>query len=224
MGTSADRRPRARRIVSFPPVEPTDDNPYQRLLYEHLQAHGFELVSSGRYRLGWLWRARRDVGWLHFHWPEGYYQRFDMPGPLRIPLTFASFAAFVLQLHAARLLGYRIAWTIHQVSPHETVSRTVARLAARSLGRASNVLIAHDRATADQARAVLGDRTREIAIIPHGSYVSVYQPGRSRESVRSELDIEPAAFVFLTFGYVRGYKDFDLLLEAFASARSEEHV
>ena len=206
------------RIASFPPVEPSDDNPYQRLLYEHLGVHGFELVSGARFRLRWLWRARRDVEWLHFHWPEGYYQQPEAPRALRLPITFAFLAAFSLQLRAARLLGYRIAWTIHQVLPHETVSRALARRAARSLARVASVLIAHDRPTADRARAELGETAGEIAVIPHGSYVGVYPAGRSRDAVRAELGIAPAAFAFLAFGYVRAYKDVDVLLEEFASA------
>jgi glycosyltransferase involved in cell wall biosynthesis len=214
--TGAGRAPQ--RILSLPPVEPTDDNPYQRLLYEHLEPHGFRLAGAGRFRLGWLWRSRRDVGWLHFHWPEAYYQDLEAPVALRLPVALVLVVSFSAQLRLARLLGYRIAWTIHQVLPHEMVSRVLALRAARSLARASSVLIAHDRPTADRARAELGGSAREIAIVPHGSYIGVYPPGRSRDDVRAELGISPEAFVFLSFGYLRAYKEVDFLLREFAAA------
>ena len=54
-------------------------------------------------------------------------------------------------------------------------------------------------------------------MVPHGSYVGAYPPGRARDIVRSELGVPPDAFVFLAFGHLRGYKEFPLLLDAFES-------
>jgi glycosyltransferase involved in cell wall biosynthesis len=53
-------------------------------------------------------------------------------------------------------------------------------------------------------------------IVPHGSYVGFYPPGRDRSLVRAELGISDDSFVFLCFGELRGYKDVDLLLDAYA--------
>src|SRR5690349_3661077 len=60
-----------RGIASLPP--PIATNPYQRLLYEQLARHGLELEPVERLRVTWLWRSRRRVGRLHFHWPQSYY-------------------------------------------------------------------------------------------------------------------------------------------------------
>ena len=49
-------------------------NPYQRLLYEHLRQFDVELVEGAELKLGWLLRNRRGVELLHFHWPHGYYE------------------------------------------------------------------------------------------------------------------------------------------------------
>jgi glycosyltransferase involved in cell wall biosynthesis len=83
------------------------------------------------------------------------------------------------------------------------------------------VLIAHDESTAARIREEL---RREAWIVPHGPYVDVYPEGRDRATVRAGLGIADDAFVFLSFGHLRGYKNADVLLDAFARCRSEGAV
>lgn len=202
------------RIASLPPVLAT--NPYQRLLYAELARAGLELESGSQLKLGWLWRNRRSVGLLHFHWPEAYYRYGSRP--LHALTSWPLLVLFSLRLAAAKALGYRIAWTIHQVSPHESASALLERTGSRVLAAASHVLVAHDDATAERARAVLGRHAAGVQVVPHGSYVGVYPAGRPREVVRAELGVAQDAFTFLCFGDLRAYKEIDLLLDAFAGA------
>jgi glycosyltransferase involved in cell wall biosynthesis len=210
-------------VAAFPPLE-AHGNPYQRLLYEHLVEHGVVLVSDVRLRLSSLarWRGEADV--LHFHWPESYFLHRRGPRWVRIAASSAKLAAFWFHLRAARALGYGIVWTVHQVRPHEGVWPPLERRAVRSLARMSSGLIAHDRSTADRARAELGDAAPRIEVIPHGSYVGVYPPGRPRAVVRQELGITPGSFVFIAFGQIRRYKDTELLLEAFSGVDDRHAV
>ena len=197
-------------------------NPYQRLLYEHLRPLGFELVSGARLRVSWLWAARPDVDLIHIHWPQALYTYAGRPTFLRPAISWLKLAAFVLRLQVARLLGYRLAWTIHQVYPHDRASSLRDRLAARRLARASDVLIAHDETTAELARRELGASASGLVIIPHGSYVGIYPPGRSRHDVRRELGVPDSAFTFLVFGELRAHKEVTRVLEAFGTARADD--
>lgn len=199
-------------------------NPYVQLLYEHLAQNGFEKVDGGTLRLGWLWANRRGVDALHFHWPYGQFRYRRPPRRLQRVLSWIKLFVFGLRLGAARALGYRLAWTIHQVYPHETMSRTLERAGARLLARACHLLLAHDVWTAETARRELGKAAAGVKIVPHGSYVGVYPRHRSRSAVRTDLAIPSGAFVFLCFGEVRAYKDVDLLLSAFDTARLREAV
>jgi beta-1,4-mannosyltransferase len=192
-------------------------NAYQRLLYRHLSAFGIELVPSERLRVGWLRRARSDVGILHFHWPQPYYAYTRGPHVVRSALTAVRLALFAGRLAAARGLGYRIVWTIHQVLPHESATPRLDWVAALALSRAAHVLVAHDRATAERARRQLRLARGRVQIVPHGSYRGEYPVGRARLEVRAELGIAPDAFVFLTFGLVRRYKDIEAVLDAFSA-------
>jgi beta-1,4-mannosyltransferase len=193
-------------------------NPYLRLLYGHLAAHGFALAEDPRLSLRWLWRARSSVAFLHFHWPEGLYRYGRGPIRLRPLFSRAKLVLFAARLAAARLLGYRIVWTIHQLFPHESFDRTVERRGARLLARSCDLLVAHDKWTADQARSELETGRREIVVVPHGSYLGAYPKGRSRTEARSELGLPQDTFVFLCFGELRGYKEIEFLLAAFSSA------
>ena len=192
-----------------------DENPYARLFYGHLAAFGFERRGGGKLTLLWLLRSRRRASVLHFHWDPrtGKKRR----GPLRNVRAWAEVTRTAIALLAARALRYRILWTIHEVRRHETESARLDRLYGMLLGRASHVLLAHDRQTADRAEADLRIPARRIEVVPHGSYVGFYPPGRTREEVRAELGIASEAFAFLCFGQIRGYKDIELVLEAFAA-------
>jgi glycosyltransferase involved in cell wall biosynthesis len=196
-------------------------NPYLDLLYRHLAAHGFELVEKPDLTLRWLWTHRRLVGFLHVHWPECLYRYGRGPRALRPLLSRAKLVLFAVRLSVARILGYRLVWTIHQVVPHESTHWVLDRRAARLLARACRLLIAHDRATASSARSLLQPISADIAIVPHGSYVGVYSDGRPRRVVRAELRLPQDSVVFLCFGELRAYKEVDLLLEAFSSVPSD---
>jgi glycosyltransferase involved in cell wall biosynthesis len=124
---------------------------------------------------------------------------------------------FAMRLTAARLLGYRIVWTIHQLAPHESAVERVDRAASTLLARAAHVVLAHDRATIRAASSTLRLPDGRISLIPHGSYIGVYAAGRAVPAVRADLEIPDDAFVFLSLGLIRAYKDIDVLLEAFAA-------
>jgi len=216
MGVSADLV-----VASFPP--PIARNPYQRLLYEHLAAEGVVLDAAPRLRLGWMWRNRSRVQVLHFHWPEWYYRHASSSQLVRALVPWPRFVLFAIRLWAARLLGYRLIWTVHQVTPHEAVQGPLDQLAARVLASLSVGLIVHDEATASAIAREFGAKAK-VHLIPHGSYVGVYPEGRARGEVRRALAIPDDSFVVLSFGQVRRYKDLGLLVDAFTRAAIEGAV
>jgi glycosyltransferase involved in cell wall biosynthesis len=214
-----------RGIATFPPLR--EANPYRRLLYEELRERGFgAVVSPSTLRVGWLWRERFTIRFLHFHWPEEYWRHDRGPAELRQPLSYVRAGVFASRLVAARALGYRIVWTVHQVYPHERMAGRVDMVGAYLLARLSHLRLAHDLSTAEAARRDLGLGGRTVELVEHGSYIGVYPPGRSREPMRRELGIPADAFVFLCFGTVRAYKQLEVLAEAFgrleASSRRAE--
>jgi glycosyltransferase involved in cell wall biosynthesis len=206
--------------VSVAPFPFIRENPYQELLYAELAKYGIQVVDDGEFKLHWLIRRRTHGNVLHFHWPQDYYSWWRRPARLRSALSWLKVAVFAGRLVTARLLGYAIAWTIHEVFPHERRGRGVDRAGGKLLAHASSLMIAHDGGTATRAVAELGVRPGAVRIVPHASYVGVYPEGRSRAAVREDLRIPEDDFVFLCFGHVRAYKAVELLLNAFSSIRA----
>jgi glycosyltransferase involved in cell wall biosynthesis len=202
-------------VVSFPPA--LEVNCFQRKLYGALESHGYRLLV-GHLKLGWLVRNRHRARVLHFHWPEPYYRHRPSPHG---PLTWIKVALFVARLLAARALGYRIAWTIHEVYPlgiEDPVDRRVDRTALMALARIAQVRMANDPQTADTAASVLRLSRERIDVVPHSSYVDVYPQGRSRADVRDELGIGEDTRVFLIFGHISAFKQVDWWVDAFRAA------
>jgi glycosyltransferase involved in cell wall biosynthesis len=207
----------ARGVACLPP--PLRTNPYQTLLYGSLRERGYVLVPDAALKIGSLTRNTGRVAVLHLHWPESYYRHLTGPSLLRRALSWVKLAVFAARLQAARILGYRIVWTAHQVLPHETSSARLDLAGARVVAQAAHSIIVHDDATAASLETAFGSRAaRKAAVVPHGPFADAYGPGRPRPKVRSELGLAEATFVFLAFGHVRAYKDLDLLIEGFCSA------
>lgn len=214
------RRESARLALAQLPPPGRTQNPYTELLYAALADQGLPRAPFPGFTFGALWRSRRTVAVLHFHWrPDLSYApslaKVGVIGARRRLQATAQLCRFAIRLACARLLGYRIVWTIHEVRPprHERIDRIGQSL----LARASSVLLAHDRAVADRLREELG-RPLGIEIVPHGTFKGVYVVNRPSDDVRAELGIPVTAFVFLCFGQLRRDKEISFLLEAFAAA------
>ena len=189
-------------------------NPYLDLLYRSLEEAGVRVGPRGSLHLRWLVAHRRDVRYLHVNWPESLYRVHGGPSRLRPYTSWVKLALLRVRLRVARALGYRLVWTVHQVYPHGSNAR-LDRAGSRLLARSADLLLAHDVETAARARAELAPRLETVEVVPHGSYVGVYPPGRERGEVRRELGVPERAVVYLSFGELRANSEVATLLEAF---------
>jgi beta-1,4-mannosyltransferase len=186
-------------IAAFPAT--VRGNPYCDLLYGRLAAGGVRVARDARFSVRWLVRNRRRVQVLHMHWPEMYYRTHGRA-------TLRSVSAFTAALLVARLLGYRMVWTIHNALPHEAsvVDRAMRWLLLR---------IAQPVVHAATARTVLPRAARQATIVPHGHYIGAYPHRIPDEAARRRLGLTPTQTVFLCFGQLRPYKGVPELLESF---------
>jgi len=197
----------------------TDRNPYQRLLYQHLQAEGIDLVGDGRLDPSWLEAHRATVDVLHVHWRLDRLVDDEAPfGPARTwTADRAAEAAHRLggQLAHARAQGFVLAWTVHEIAQLGGSEPTLEHLAAVELGRHANVVLTHNRvATATVTELGLADPAL-VRTVPLGHYADAHPANESL--TRADLGIDADAVVFLAFGHQRSDKALDLLLAAHAS-------
>lgn len=203
------------RVVFFPY---TESNPYQRCLREGLERLGVR-VEAGTFgqrfslrQLGW---TGRGVDVVHLHWVQ------EM-------LTGGSFArtlvkGWLCMLHLVLLkaCGTRVAWTVHNLMPHETRYPGLEKALRRGLAQVADVLFVHCDAARDQVARELRVRdARKIVNVRHGHYIGVYPDEVSREQARAELGIGNDEVVFLCLGAVRRYKGVLELIEGFAQVHA----
>jgi beta-1,4-mannosyltransferase len=177
-------------------------NPYCDLLYRSLAARGVTVAARAELSPRWLARHTRDVKVLHLHWPEFYYRSGARP-------TARSVTAFVAALLLARVLRYRVVWTVHNALPHERhpVDRVLRWLLVRTAR-----LVVH----ADAARAAMPGGRRPPAVVPHGHYIGWYPDDLPAAEARRALGLNADDRVFVCFGQLRAYKGVGALLDAFA--------
>ena len=122
------------------------------------------------------------------------------------------FAACLATVAASpRRAGARIVWMVHNARPHEGTSLPWGKLLTLGM-RPEDRILTHA-PTEARVLAELGVRA-EVETLPMPVPGGVERADRA--DARETLGIGPEEVVFLFFGYVRGYKGVDLLLEALA--------
>ena len=203
------------RVASMP--EATPDDIYYRLFYGALRRHGIILVPDARYDPRWFEENRGRIDWVHFHWVQSYYMSWNLPR------TFWATARFLRFLVRLRRLGYRIAWTCHNLFPHESRSRVADYVVRMAMARMSDIVVVHSRRmTAEMGRWFL--RKKNVYAVPLGHFIGCYPNGTSRETARRRLGLPERSFVYLFFGIVRPYKGVEELIDAFRAVPNEDSV
>jgi glycosyltransferase involved in cell wall biosynthesis len=119
---------------------------------------------------------------------------------------------FGLYLRVARLVGYEIVWTAHDLLPHDPIFADDGRARDLLLSRVK-VVIALSEATATELRA-LG--ARHVRVIPMGSYAAPYPVTLTAEEARESFGFNDRDVVLSLVGRIEVYKGADLLLQAIA--------
>jgi beta-1,4-mannosyltransferase len=192
---------------------------YFWLYYKALQPYGFRIVSTKGevFSRTWLSEHRGKISILHFHWPSYVYSRKKASD------FVVELSKFVANLIYARMIGYKIAWTVHNLYPHERNNRLLEYLARFSLAHLSHILFVHF----EGARAVVKRefrRKKEIYRIPHGDFRTVFPNRMPRSEARERLGIRDDAYVYLVFGNIRAYKGIREVAAAFKKTASEKDL
>lgn len=214
---------------------PGDSNLYQNHLSENLRELDVEVTYRRDFPSErWLIQKRGDKPILHLHWLHELYVFGDatLPDVIRYLLTPFKFIHFVFKVILARLLGYQLVWTAHNLLPHRTIWTkdnwqlhrliyfiflwSMDVLARFLIVHISHSIIAHCHyAVREIHHKFLADR-RKFRVIPHGTFVNDYPATISRQAAREKLNLPLDAFVYLFFGAIKPYKGVDVLLNAFS--------
>ncbi len=212
--------------VIFHPRAPS--NPYQDLLVSALADQGVEvtyLPGPGRSHtlllLAFPWKLllARMAGAriLHIHWTYFFAPAwaYELPGGRRIMGFW-----FKMVIRWARLIGIRVIWTAHNVTPHYPIFHD-DRAMRRWLIAKCDAIVAHGVGTL-ASLAELG--AHDVVVIPVGAYTDHYPDDLDRQSARRILDVNDDAFLIASVGGIAPYKGIDLLLDAVVNLTSDVDV
>lgn len=190
-------------------------NPYCDLLYGAVADAGATVVPDGSLDPQWLRTNRGRVDAIHLHWISNHYQHWRGD-----PFSLVGLARFAFRMLLARSLGFRIVWTMHNATPHDSRSPVSDAIARALMTRIGEVVVhcRHAKSLIYNGRSVNGN----VHVIPHGNYMKCYPNEVSKEEARRRLGLPADAKVLMSFGLIRGYKGHARLREAFAAAADDE--
>ena len=191
-------------------------NPYGGLLARAMLEVGVELEAGHPETLTkeWLHENQGAINVLHLNWPNYMYDAPDLAGAL------ARCAEMIDNLALARLLGYKVVWTVHNLYPHESKSRELDHLAQTAITHLASAVIVH----CNHARQLVQKhfhRTEGVFVVDHGNFMYPYPNDIGREEARRRMGLNDEHLVFFYFGNVRRYKGIERLLEVFQSLPGE---
>lgn len=197
------------RILAWPAFENTTGNPYNRLLYAPMGAHGVQVEEFSPRRAAWGAVTGRYDCW-HLHWPDDLLSM--------TPRWAAAWrvAALIALMTAARLHGTRMVWTAHDLGPHESPHpRLEDWFWRRFVPRVDGVisLSEHGLRAARERFPALQDRPGFA--IPHGHYRDAYPSAPAKKEARAGLEVPAEAPVVLYIGRIRPYKGVPRLVRVF---------
>lgn len=207
------------RVAWFPKAADLAGNPYWPRLQGELEALGVEFETSHASTWTarrWLLEHRHSVDVLHFHFIQPQYMGAGERASLRRLLKFTS------DLLLARLLGYRIVWTVHDLMP--TWPKEPAWV--EQLARYVIAWLAHDVLVhCQEARRLVRQafhRSRRVHVLPLPSYADAHPNEITQAEARTRLGIPHDRQVIGFIGGIRPNKGLEDLIAAFQSASTTE--
>lgn len=194
-------------IASFP--NPFPGNPYLALLYSNLDKYNFSYVNSGYFGQEWLRKNSRTIDYIHFHWIASSYENSQGKN------SFLRLAVFLGKLWFARILGYRIIWTVHNLYPHNRPRGWKSWLFRLLYIHSVNIVFVNfHNAKSDIAKIFW--RRSNVFVIPHGNYRLVYPNIPSQDEARKKLQLASNEFIYFLFGGISPYKGPHTAIKAFS--------
>lgn len=194
-------------IEAEPAFRTAHANPYNARLYRTVSNHGGEVRDLSYRRL-----LTEPIDVVHLHWPE---LTFLTGRPWRV---LARLTLFYGSLTVARLRnGTTLVWTVHNVTSHEQRATSSLRALHRwLLTRNVDGLIGLTRGGIEAVREEYPELAQvPSTVTPHGHYRDDYDFSVTRSAARRELGLAEGAFLLVSVGQIRPYKNIPELIRVF---------
>ena len=201
-------------IFAYPAPTVQDQNPYLKLFYGAVKAQTNAEISRLQYNDGWLDETaglnRTSLKLIHFHWPENMFAFEQSPNTVK---RIRNVIGFFRYLKRAKRLGFRIVWTVHNLTPHEKKHwATAAQI--KVLMKLADLLICHTDDTAASVKRLAPQA--DIIVVPHGNYGREYDHAIDWSDLCNSFGLEPHLPLISCVGRIRDYKGFSFAANALA--------
>jgi glycosyltransferase involved in cell wall biosynthesis len=185
-------------------------NPYQTLLYEHVDP-AFTVcagsIDDARAQLALQGRREREVI-FHLHWEDAPLRAIKKPEE-----AAREARRFTAELDRFVDAGGRLIWTKHNLRPHDFIHADLAEEISAVVAQYAETIIVHAPAVINAVSDHYGLDRKRFTLQVHGNYRRHY-PTVAREPAREALAIPSERRCLLLFGRLTSYKGGDLLIEA----------
>lgn len=189
------------------------DNPYLPNLVGALRDEGLHVsaphvLSSGSARL-------QSGDWLHVHWSTEAHTHHTRW------LYAARAAEFNRRLRLLKRRGVRIAWTAHNLVPHDDPHPDLGRRVRSDLLALADHVFIHfpgAQATLEKEFGYTGPCT----VVHHPHYVDSHPAPPAQAPARRKLGLPAKGFVALSFGLLRPYKGIGDIVHAFQQVAGDD--
>ncbi|MEZ4385585.1 MAG: hypothetical protein R3A79_29980 [Nannocystaceae bacterium] len=188
-------------------------NPYLPRLMAALGRQGFAVRRRPWLRVG-VAGLRRDQ-WVHFHWPGGPLLHRDRDRYAK------RIARMRRTLAAMRAKGIRVAWTAHNLLPHDDPHPDLGRaLREAVLAEVEHVFLHFPGAEAILAREL--GYTGPTSLVPHPHYIDEHPAPPTQAAARAALGLPAGGLVALIFGLLRPYKGIGAVIRGFLATAGDD--
>ena len=150
----------------------------------------------------------------HINWPESTYRSESAFG------CFLKSSKLLLQLGLVRILGTRIVWTVHNLTPHEIWHPRIEAWFWRGFRRRVDLYVHLSNGGGELFRDRFpAERSKQHVHLRHPAYPVPDSALMDRDAARAASGVEQDATVFLVTGLLREYKNIPSAVRAFRETR-----
>jgi beta-1,4-mannosyltransferase len=203
-------------IACIPDLASLAGNPYWEILRSSLVDAGITIAEEFKFQKKYIFRNRHKVQVLHFHYIQRFYEYEIKFARLDWVIRFGT------NLILARILGYKIVYTLHNLVPtYELKPAWVDYLGHWLIITLADSVIVH----CEKARELLNAkyrRKKKVYTVHHPNYINVQSIPFSKDEARQKLGLDNRHKVFCFFGGIRPNKGVERAIEAIKTLEGPE--
>lgn len=189
------------------------ENPFLIIIKNEMEKLGWKSKTIN-FKFVPLLLNRNKIKFLWFHWPESLW-RSD-----KLYLKYLKAYIFILKFYLAKLMGYKIIWSSHNVMPHTLEDSNFEYFMRKFLVNNVSLVVGHSRNTENLLKKKKLNHLKYILCL-HGTYEDLYNEGNKNISRESLGFNKNDKIILIKSGKTK--KNFEAAYDFFSSIKNEKY-